>query len=138
MEEDYAIGSELQSERSSAIALYHYRADAVRLKTARDFSFSAHDFVSHAAIDARDIYKARKGDIIRLEESYRNDEYTAKIKIFYNDLKVKKFLSKKNISFSQPENVSAVFFPVFFINDEIQNFNENFFYKHWTKVEINI
>jgi hypothetical protein len=72
MEEDYAIGSELQSERSSAIALYHYRADAVRLKTARDFSFSAHDFFSHAAIDARDIYKARKGDIIRLEESYRN------------------------------------------------------------------
>ena len=72
MEEDYAIGSELQSERSSAIALYHYRADAVRLKTARDFSFSAHAFVSHAAIDARDIYKARKGDIIRLEESYRN------------------------------------------------------------------
>ena len=72
MEEDYAVGSELQSERSSAIALYHYRADAVRLKTARDFSFSAHDFVSHAAIDARDIYKARKGDIIRLEESYRN------------------------------------------------------------------
>ena len=72
MEEDYAIGSKLQSERSSAIALYHYRADAVRLKTARDFSFSAHDFVSHAAIDARDIYKARKGDIIRLEESYRN------------------------------------------------------------------
>ena len=72
MEEDYAIGSELQSERSSAIALYHYRADAVRLKTARDFSFSAHDFVSHAAIDARDIYKARKGDVIRLEESYRN------------------------------------------------------------------
>ena len=72
MQEDYAIGSELQSERSSAIALYHYRADAVRLKTARDFSFSAHDFVSHAAIDARDIYKARKGDIIRLEESYRN------------------------------------------------------------------
>ena len=72
MEEDYAISSELQSERSSAIALYHYRADAVRLKTARDFSFSAHDFVSHAAIDARDIYKARKGDIIRLEESYRN------------------------------------------------------------------
>ena len=72
MEEDYAIGSELQSERSSAIALYHYRADAVRLKTARYFSFSAHDFVSHAAIDARDISKARTGDIIRLEESYRN------------------------------------------------------------------
>jgi len=71
-----------------------------------------------------------------LEESYRNDEYTAKFRIFYNDLKVKKFLSKKNISFSQPEIISAVFFPVFFINDEIQNFSDNFFYKHWTKIEI--
>ena len=29
-----------------------------------------------------------------------------------------------------------MFFPVFFINDEIQNFNENFFYKHWTEIEI--
>ena len=71
-----------------------------------------------------------------LEESYRNDEYTAKFRIFYNELKVKKFLSKKNISFSQPESISVVFFPVFFINDEIQNFSENFFYKHWTKIEI--
>ena len=71
-EAEYAIGSELQSERSPTIALYHYRADAVRLNTARDFSFSTNDFVSHAAIDARDIYKARKGDVIRLEESYRN------------------------------------------------------------------
>ena len=71
-----------------------------------------------------------------LEESYRNDEYTAKFRIFYNDFKVKKFLSKKNISFSQPESISVVFFPVFFINDEIQNFSDNFFYKHWTKIEI--
>ena len=71
-----------------------------------------------------------------LEESYRKDEYNAKIKIFYNDAKVKKFLSQKNISFSQPENISAVFFPVFFINDEIQNFSDNFFYKHWTEIGI--
>tara|TARA_Y100000310_G_scaffold327287_1_gene393383 strand:- start:575 stop:1672 length:1098 start_codon:yes stop_codon:yes gene_type:complete len=71
-----------------------------------------------------------------LEESYRKDEYKAKIKIFYSDIKVKKFLSQKNISFSQPENISAVFFPVFIINDEIQNFSENFFYKHWEEIEI--
>lgn len=71
-----------------------------------------------------------------LEESYRKDEYKAKIQIFYNDVKVKKFLSQKNISFSQPENISAVFFPVFFINDEIQNLDDNFFYKHWTEIEI--
>ncbi len=71
-----------------------------------------------------------------LEESYRKDEYKAKIKIFYSDAKVKKFLRQKNISFSQPENISAIFFPVFIVNDEIQNFSENFFYKHWTEIEI--
>ena len=43
---------------------------------------------------------------------------------------------KKNISFSQPENISAVFFPALFINGEIQNFNENYFYKNWTEVII--
>ena len=72
-----------------------------------------------------------------LEESYRNDEYKAKIKIFYSYDKVKKFLSQKNISFSQPENISVLFYPVLFIDEKIQNFNENFFYKKWTEVTIN-
>ena len=71
-----------------------------------------------------------------LEESYRKNEYKAKIKIFYNELKIKNLLRKKNISFSQPDDISAVFYPVLYINDEIQNFNENFFYNNWTKVEI--
>ena len=72
-----------------------------------------------------------------LEESYRKNEYKAKIKIFYSDAKVKKFLRQKNISFSQPDNISAIFFPVFIINNEIQNFSENFFYTQWLKVKIN-
>ena len=71
-----------------------------------------------------------------LEESYRKNMYTADIKIFYNETKIKNFLRKKNISFSQTENISAVFFPVLYINDEIQSFNENFFYKRWNEVEI--
>ena len=71
-----------------------------------------------------------------LDENYSKDEYSAKIKILYNDFKVKKFLSQKNISFSQPENISAVFYPVLFINDNIQNFDEIFFYKNWTQVKI--
>jgi len=71
-----------------------------------------------------------------LEESYRKDEYKASIKIIYNEIKVKKFLSQKNISFSQSENISAVFFPVLFINDEIQNFSENFFYKSLNEIKI--
>ena len=71
-----------------------------------------------------------------LEESYRKDVYKANIKIFYNENKIKNFLRQKNISFSQPENISAVFFPVLYINDEIKNFDENFFYKQWTEIEI--
>ena len=71
-----------------------------------------------------------------LEESYSKNEYRANIKILYNDVKVKKFLSKKNISFSQPENISVIFYPALFINEEIQNFNENYFYRHWTEVVI--
>jgi len=71
------------------------------------------------------------------EESYRNEEYKVILKIFYNDIKVKKFLESRNISFSQPTNTSAVFFPILFINGEIQDLNENYFYNQWTSVEIN-
>jgi len=71
-----------------------------------------------------------------LEESYQNDEYKATFKIFYNDIKVIGLLKQKNISFSQPKNISAVFFPVLFVNEEIQDFYGNFFYKQWTIVEI--
>ena len=51
-----------------------------------------------------------------LEETYRKDEYKATFKIFYNDIKVRELLKQKNISFSQPKKISAVFFPIFFIN----------------------
>ena len=72
-----------------------------------------------------------------LEESYRKDEYKATFKIFYNEIKVIELLKQKNISFSQPKNISAIFLPVLFVNEEIQDFYENFFYKQWTTVEIN-
>ena len=71
-----------------------------------------------------------------LEERYRGDVYSANIKIFYNEKKIKNFLRQRNISLSLSENISAVFFPVFIINNEIQDFSENFFYKHWTEIEI--
>jgi len=71
-----------------------------------------------------------------LDESYSKDEYKANIKIIYNDIKVKKFLSQKNISFSQPDKISVIFYPALFINGEIQNFYENFFYNNWIQVII--
>ena len=106
-EAEYVIGSELESDRSSSIALYHYRADAVRLNTARDFDFSTEDFLRHAAIDARDIYKARKGDVIRLEESYR-DGKIFRVSLLSDKVRRKKYfvLSEdlKKLSFVVPES----------------------------------
>ena len=106
-EAEYVIGSELESDRSSLIALYHYRADAVRLNTARDFDFSTEDFVRHAAIDARDIYKARKGDVIRLEESYR-DGKIFRVSLLSDKVRRKKYfvLSEdlKKLSLVVPES----------------------------------
>ena len=71
-----------------------------------------------------------------LEESYREDIYRAEFKVVYSEKRVKEFLRKKNISFSLPKNISAVFFPVFYINGEMQSLNENFFYNNWEKIKI--
>ncbi len=71
-----------------------------------------------------------------LEESYRRDLYKANIKVFYDDYKVKNFLEEKNISFSQPENITALFFPILFVNDESVSLNKNFFYKNWEETKI--
>jgi len=71
-----------------------------------------------------------------IEETYQQDMYKATFRVFYNDRKVKKFLVQKNISFSEPKKISAVFFPILFVNDRLLNFNENYFYNQWPKVEI--
>ena len=71
-----------------------------------------------------------------VEETYKKDEYKINLRILYDELKVKKFLGKKNISFSQPNNIFALFYPVFFINNELQNFNKSFFYQEWSNIEI--
>ena len=71
-----------------------------------------------------------------LEERYIKNEYIAAFNISYDENKVKKLLEKRNISFSLPKNISAVFFPVLFVNDEVQNFNENYFYNNWHSFEM--
>ena len=70
------------------------------------------------------------------DETYISNKYKANFTIFFDDIKVKKLLVKKNISFSQPKNISAVFFPVFFIDDKLLNYDENYFYKNWSKIGI--
>ena len=71
-----------------------------------------------------------------LEERYQTEKYKAVFKISYNDKKVQDFLNKKNISFSHPKEISAVFFPVLFLNGDLQYFENNYFYNNWTSVKI--
>ena len=71
-----------------------------------------------------------------LEENYSKRKYEASFTINYNERRVKKFLSDKNLSFSDPKKISAVFFPAFFVNGEVKSFNDNYFYQNWLKIEI--
>jgi hypothetical protein len=70
------------------------------------------------------------------EESYRENIYRASISISFNKRRIKKFLRNLNLSFFQPEKISVVFFPVLYIEDNITNYNENFFYRKWNEIKI--
>tara|TARA_Y100000590_G_scaffold465573_1_gene638267 strand:+ start:311 stop:1393 length:1083 start_codon:yes stop_codon:yes gene_type:complete len=72
-----------------------------------------------------------------LEETFSKNEYKATFKIFYNDKSIKKLLLEKNVSFTQPKNISAVFFPVLFVDNDMKDFDENYFYNEWTNITIN-
>ena len=71
-----------------------------------------------------------------IEEKYTNNKYNAVFKVSFSETKVKKFLGDKNISFTESKKISAIFFPIFFINEEIEDFYNNFFYKNWDKTKI--
>ena len=132
-----------------------FTVNNVKVKGTVDINFSREKYINRAFLNsfdilmtkillARDLNKISDiklkriknliGSFQIMEESYSKDEYKANIKILYNEDKVKKFLRQKNISFSQPKNISAIFYPVLFIDGKIQNFNENFFYEQWTEI----
>tara|TARA_Y100000590_G_scaffold57290_2_gene60182 strand:+ start:7943 stop:8314 length:372 start_codon:yes stop_codon:yes gene_type:complete len=61
----FEVGNELQLKRDNMVVLYHYKADAIEVNLTRDFI----DYPS--VIDVRDMYKIKKGEKIKLLESYR-------------------------------------------------------------------
>ena len=73
-EKDFKEGDEFQAKKFEAIAVYLYNADASRVNTARDLSFSLNDFLNHAIVDTRDIFRIRKGDTFTLTKSFRNGD----------------------------------------------------------------
>ncbi len=71
-----------------------------------------------------------------LQEKFSKNKYDAIYRVFYNEKKVKKLLIDKNISFSQPKDITAVFYPVLFVNGELQDFRKNYFYQQWKENDI--
>ena len=129
----------------------------VKVKGPVDLNFSREKYMNEAFISSfeilinkilltRDLKKINNlqlkdikkliGSFQILEESYKKDFYEANFKIFYHEKKVKNFLGKKNISFSRPERITAIFFTVLYINGEIQNSAQNYFHKEWNSIKI--
>ena len=44
-----------------------------------------------------------------IEENYKNNKYEIVLKVHFSDIKVKKLLEEKNVSFSLPTNIDAIF-----------------------------
>jgi len=129
----------------------------IKVQGELDLNFSRNKYLKIAFIDSfnalmkkillsRDLKKVKNTKLNQIEklinnfqiieEKYLKNVYEIDLKVFFNEDRVKKYLRKKNISFSQPETITAVFFPILFVDGQFKNFNENFFYKEWDKIKI--
>ena len=93
--------------------------------------------------DVKKIKNIKKKQIIKLiksfqitDEKYRKNQYHAEFAIHYDENKVKKLLYENNISYSRPKTITAIFFPILYINEDLKNFKKNYFYKNWNNIEI--
>ena len=64
----YEVGNELTLKRDNSVVLFYYKHDAIELNLNREFIDSPYGLF----IDARDLYRIKKGEKIRLVESFRD------------------------------------------------------------------
>ncbi len=64
----YEIGNELKLKRDNSVVLFYFKHDAIELSLNREFIDSPYGLF----IDARDLYRIKKGEKIRLVESFRD------------------------------------------------------------------
>ena len=109
-EKIYVIGSELESKKHNSLVLYHYKNDVLRINLTRDFFNPNQDFLYDIAVDSRDLYKVRKGDKIKLLESFR-DGRIFKVELLEEQPKREYYFveleSLKNYLLIQPETSSG-------------------------------
>ena len=68
---DFDIGSEFETKNFSSAVLYHYKNDAIRVDMSRDLLSDSDFFLHNATVDARDLYKLKRGEKIKILESFR-------------------------------------------------------------------
>jgi len=102
----YEIGNELTLKRDNSQVLYHYKHDAIELSLNRDFLDSPYGLF----IDARDLYRVKKGEKIKLLESFR-DGRIFKVELLEEQPKRDYYFveleSLKNYLLIQPETSSG-------------------------------
>ncbi len=64
-------------------------------------------------------------------EIFRDGKYFANFDVYFNKKKVKFFLEKKNLFYSNPRKISVLFLPIIVEQENLYLFNENIFYKYW-------
>ena len=64
-------------------------------------------------------------------EIFRESKYYANFDVYFNKKKIKFFLEKKNLFYSNPKQISVLFLPIIIEQENLYLFNENIFYKYW-------
>ena len=129
--------------------------DNIKVEGEIKLNFSREKFINKAFLDSFDILKSKillTRDLNKLgnlqikeikkivksfqliDEKYDKKKYNATFKVIYDDEKVKKLLEEKSISFSNPDEISVVFFPMLFVDNEFVNFKNNTFYIYITQL----
>jgi len=64
-------------------------------------------------------------------EIFRESKYYANFDVYFNKKKIKFFLEKKNLFYSNPKQISVLFLPIIIKQENLYLFNDNIFYKNW-------
>ena len=64
-------------------------------------------------------------------EIFRESKYHANFDVYFNKKKIKFFLEKKNLFYSNPKKISVLFLPIIIEQENLLLFNDNIFFKYW-------
>ena len=70
------------------------------------------------------------------EETFLENKYKAKLNVYFNEVSLNSFFGERNLLFSNPKNLSVIFYPILLEKQNIKLFGENIFYQKWNEKKI--